>query len=262
MPELPDVEIFRQYFNRTSLHKKIINTEVKSNNMLGEVSSKSLQQRLTNQKFTETKRHGKYLFAKLDNNYWLILHFGMTGFLNYYKNADSASNHERLLIHFNNKYKLAYDCQRKLGLIDSIKDLQKFIDKKELGIDPLYKNFTKKKFFEILESKKGSIKTALMDQKFIAGIGNIYSDEILYQTGIYPGRSISKLSKKNKNEVYNSLKKIISKAIDIKVDDNKFPKSYLLNHRKAGEKCPKCSGKIKKETIGGRSAYYCSKHQN
>lgn len=261
MPELPDVEIFRQYFNRTSLHKKIINTEVKSKDMLGEVSSRSMQQRLKNQIFTETKRHGKYLFAKLDNNYWLILHFGMTGFLNYYKNEKSASNHIRLLIHFNNNYKLAFNCQRKFGLIESVKNLNQFIEKKELGIDPLDQSFTKTKFLELLDSKKGNIKTALMDQKFIAGIGNIYSDEILYQTGIYPGKMINKLSVKNKNDIYSSLKKIIYKAIDIKVDDNKFPKSYLLNHRKAGGNCPKCPGKIKKETIGGRSAYFCSKHQ-
>ena len=83
MPELPDVETFMLYFNRTSLHKKIVNADVKSIDMPGKVSSRSLRQRLKNQKFDETKRHGKYLFAKLSNGYWLILHFGMSGFLNY-----------------------------------------------------------------------------------------------------------------------------------------------------------------------------------
>ena len=197
MPELPEVEVFRQYMNSTSLHKKISNVEVKSKTILGKVSPHSLRTRLKDHQFISTSGYGKYLFAKNDNEDFLVIHFGMTGFLNYYKNSEEASKHIRLLIKFNNGYNLVFDDVRKLGRVYLVDNYKQFIKKKKLGIDPIREKINFSSFKKIVNGKKGSIKSVLMNQQILAGIGNIYSDEILFQAKINPKSAFDKLKKKN-----------------------------------------------------------------
>lgn len=261
MPELPDVEIFRNYLNSTSLHQKIKNADIREKDMLGEVSSRSLQMRLKGRQFESALRHGKYLFTKTDKAEWLILHFGMTGFLKYYKNPDEAPEHIRLRIDFVNDYHLAYDCQRKLGYIDLVPDIQSFIQKKELGIDPYREKLDFEQFKELLKEKRSTIKSAFMDQSLMAGIGNIYSDEIFFQAKIHPGSKADKLGDKELKTVYEKMKQVLQIAIDKEVNPEHFPDFFLLPYRKPGEKCPVCSGIINKKKISGRSSYFCPKHQ-
>ncbi len=261
MPELPEVESFKKYLDSTSLHKKIKDVDVKSKTILANVTSRSLQIRLKNQKLKSTFRHGKYLFAETSKGEYLIFHFGMTGFLKYYKNPEEASKHIRMQINFSNGYHLGYDCARKLGRIDLVDDYQKFIEHKKLGVDPIREKINLGLFKEIIKGKKGSAKSLLMNQKIFAGIGNIYSDEILFQAKIHPNSDLKKLSENDIKEIYKRMKSVLSKAIDKEADPEKLPQKFLLHYRKKGEDCPLCSGNIKKSTIGGRSSYYCSKHQ-
>jgi formamidopyrimidine-DNA glycosylase len=261
MPELPDVESFRRYMDSTSLHKKIKNVEVKSKTVLAGISPRALQTRLKGEKFKSTFGHGKYLFAETSRNDFLVMHFGMTGFLNYYKNSEEASRHIRMLINFTNGYHLGYDCRRKLGRIDLVDDYKEFLKKKKLGVDPVKEKISFSSFREITNGRKGSVKTVLMNQEILAGIGNIYSDEILFHAKIHPNSSFEKLKEKDLNEIYNRMKDILKKAISKDADPDKLPETYLLHYRRPGKDCPICSGKIKKSTIGGRSSYYCSKHQ-
>lgn len=261
MPELPDVEVFKKYLNATSLHKKITNVNLRDSSLLGGISSGGLSRKLNNQEFVSARRHGKYLFAKTDNQASLILHFGMTGFLKYFKDKDEMPSHARLVLTFKNDYHLAYDCQRKLGRIDMTDDEEDFISSQKLGPDPYSENFNKKKFMERFRSKRGSIKSTLMNQNTLAGIGNIYSDEILFQAGIHPKAAVNKLKEDSLSDIYRSMKKVLKTAIDKKVQVSDFPKSYLIRHRSEGDSCPKCTGKIKKIKISNRSTYFCSKHQ-
>jgi formamidopyrimidine-DNA glycosylase len=261
MPELPDVEIFRRYFNRTSLNKEIQRVDITVKKMLKGVSTGSLQMNLNNNKFTKTSRHAKYLFAHTDNDKILVLHFGMTGSIQYYKNENEKPGHTRMLIYFKNGYHLAYDCPRKLGKIFLIDDKQKFIEKKKLGPDPLSKEFNLFMFRKILDGKRGTIKSALMDQRTISGIGNIYSDEILFNAGIHPASKTEKLNDNQVKKIYHMINMILNKVIDANADEKRMPRTYLLQNRKAGGDCPRCSGKIRKKTIGGRSSYFCDKHQ-
>lgn len=260
MPELPDVESFKRYLNKTSLHKKIKNADVKNSKILGKVSPKKLQGILKDNKLKSSKRHGKNLFIEL-NKKWLIMHFGMTGNLKYYKNMDEAPKHTRLLINFTNGYHLAYDSQRMLGKIDLINSVNEYIERKKIGPDPLEDNLSSKQFFKILENRKGTIKSALMNQKIIAGLGNIYSDEILFQTDLRPDSALKKLSEKDLNNIYKKMNSGLKKSIEKNAEPEDLPETYLLHNRKEGKDCPKCSGKIKKKTINGRSSYFCNKHQ-
>jgi formamidopyrimidine-DNA glycosylase len=261
MPELPDVESFRKYFLSTAMNKKIKNVNIMSTKILGSISSRSLQKYLKGSKFISNKRHGKNLFAGMNNNKWLLLHFGMTGFLKYYKNEDEKPDYTRLLINFENGYHLAFDNVRKLGKIDVINDIDEYIEKKKLGPDPLEDNLSFEDFYDILKDRKGSIKSTLMNQKVIAGIGNIYSDEILFQSGIHPASSVNGLNENNLKNIYKKMVSVLGKAVAVNADADKFPRTYLLPHREGGNSCPKCSGKIVKKMIGGRSSYLCNKHQ-
>src|SRR5690625_3558467 len=116
MPELPDVQVIKQYIDATSLHKKITRVEVKDESVL-EVVPQTLRKHVESQSIEETKRTGKYLFLSVDSK-WLAWHFGMTGNVNYTENSDAIPKHTLLLFHFNNGGRLTYICQRKLGSID------------------------------------------------------------------------------------------------------------------------------------------------
>lgn len=261
MPELPDVEVFRRYFEQTSFHKKITRVQVREQDMLGEASLKTFRNRLQNSQFQATMRHGKYLFAETDNKDWLVLHFGMTGYIRYYTNEEETPKHSRLLLDFDNGSHLAYVCQRKLGLFDLTNDYRKYIEKKEFGIDPFRQKIDFSSFLEMIKGRRGTVKSTLMNQQLIAGIGNVYSDEILFQAGIHPGSQINKLDDGQLKTIFAKIKEVIEVAISKDVDPDRFPDSYLLPHRNAEEECPLCSGKIEKSTIAGRSSYYCPRHQ-
>jgi formamidopyrimidine-DNA glycosylase len=117
MPELPDAEVFKEYLDATSLHQKIEKVAVFGADMLEGVSVTDLRATPGKSPFHATCRHGKYLLVQLDSDRWLVLHFGMTGFLKHFKSPEKETAHERLLVRFDNSYQLAYDCQRTLGLI-------------------------------------------------------------------------------------------------------------------------------------------------
>jgi formamidopyrimidine-DNA glycosylase len=166
-----------------------------------------------------------------------------------------------MLIAFGNGYHLAYDSQRKLGLIDLTKDIEAFIADKQLGTDPFRDDLSFGEFRKLFEGRRGSIKTSLMNQELIAGIGNVYSDEILFQSGIHPASRVRNISEKQLHTIFRELQRVLRTAIDKQVDPSHFPESFLLGHREPGEKCPMCDGTIKKESIGGRSSYFCNTHQ-
>lgn len=126
MPELPDVEMFKKYLDATALHKTIAQVDVKSEQILEGISVQILKNELLGKRFEMTHRHGKYLFLSFNEAKWLGFHFGMTGFLKYFKKMEKAPPHDRLLIGFSNGYYLAYDSQRKLGKVLVIPDVEEF----------------------------------------------------------------------------------------------------------------------------------------
>jgi len=204
MPELPDVEIFKQYLDVTSLHKRIESVQVLAPEMLKEVTVERLKDALEDHAFDSSRRHGKYLFVSLDSGPYLVLHFGMTGFLVYFKNKAKEPPHERLLISFTNGYHLAYDCQRKLGALTLTEDVREFLEEREIGADAM--EIDLESFTEALSGSQASIKSALMDQHRIAGIGNIYSDEILFQSGIHPQNKTSQLDESALKKLFSAMK--------------------------------------------------------
>jgi len=256
MPELPDVEVYRRYLASTALHRRITTMEVHSHRVLDGVSGKRLKSTLEGAVLEETARHGKYLFARLDKGQELVLHFGMTGFLKYYKNDESKPGHERLRLRLENGYSLVYDNQRLLGRVFLAPDRKRFIEEQELGPDALTVDF--ERFTSILERGRGAIKSTLMNQKMLAGLGNIYTDEILFQARIHPKASVGSLGEDGLRTVYEQMRVVLEQAIDAQADPGRMPESFLLPHREEEDSCPRCGGRVRKISLSGRATYFCA----
>src|SRR2546430_3293442 len=269
MPELPDVETFRRYLNATSLHQRLIGVDVRSAYVLKGVSARELERRLKGRCFESSRRHGKHLFVRANGDLWLRLHFGMTGSLRYFKNEEqvprpasaeaSAGRHARVLFLFENGCRLAFEDQRKFGEIGLIEDVNKFLKKRALGPDALEITFSQLR--EIFGKHRGAVKTILLNQKLIAGIGNIYADEILFRARTHPATQVSALKEKTVAKLFRAARDILKKAIDAKADMDRMPKSWLLPRRGKGRKCPRCGRELKSTTIGGRTALFCAQCQ-
>lgn len=255
MPELPEVESFKRYMDKTSLNKIMVKVDVKSPEILQNIDKFALKNNLENQKIKYTRRHGKYLFAHLDNDYWLVLHFGMTGKLVYFENVDDAPYYDRILIHFKDIGFLAFDDPRKFGKISLTPEMDEFIKAKKLGPD-VY-NMNLKTFQNIIKSRKGAIKTLLMNQHILAGIGNIYSDEILYQTCIHPKTPANNIHHDKIKEMHKIMKNVIQTALDRQRKHEKLPESFIIPHRNKNGRCPRSDTPLKSMKISGRTAYYC-----
>ena len=255
MPELPDVEVFKQYLDATSLHQGIAKVHILAPEMLEGVTAERLKGTLEGHVFESSRRHGKYLFVNLDSGLFLVLHFGMTGFLAYFKDTDKKPPHERLQVAFSNGYRLSYDCQRKLGEVTLAGTLEGFLKERSVGTDALEIDLSS--FKQALSKTRASVKSALMNQQRIAGIGNIYSDEILFQARIHPQKKAAQLDESTLEGLFQATKEVLATAIECRADPEKFPEDCLIPHRRADRICPKCGGEIKTARVSGRTAYFC-----
>jgi formamidopyrimidine-DNA glycosylase len=260
MPELPDVETFKRYLDATSLHQQISGVDVRDAYVLKGVSPRELAQQLKGRRFESSRRHGKHLFVRTDGDLWLRLHFGMTGSLQYLKRDGPARVHTRVLFVFANNRPLAFDDQRKFGEIGLVEDIDKFLRERAVGPDALKISFPQ--FRDIFGKHRGAVKAILLNQKLIAGIGNIYADEILFRAYIHPATQISALTDNTIARLFRATRYILKKAIAAKADADLMPKSWLLPHRGKGGKCPRCGRDLRPATIGGRTAWFCAHCQN
>lgn len=262
MPELPDVENFRRYLLSTSMRKRIEDVEVMDSGMLKNVKAGEFRDRLLNHAFVAGRRHGKYLFAELDDHDYLVMHFGMTGFLEYREDPGRMDDHVRIIIGFSNGYHLGYNCQRKLGMVTVIDDIGRFVGRAGLGPDAMDSSIGFDDFREMFSSRNGTIKSALMNQSILSGIGNVYSDEIMFQAGVHPRSSPKNIDEKTMRKLFNTMRRVLRVCIRNKADPENMPRTYLTKYRGEGNNCPKCGGGITKETVSGRSSYFCGKHQH
>ncbi|MGA7801053.1 MAG: DNA-formamidopyrimidine glycosylase family protein [Gammaproteobacteria bacterium] len=260
MPELPDVEVFKRYLDATSLHKTIEHVEVLLDApVLGQAARRRIRQALTGDRFRGFQRHGKYLFAILEEDGALVLHFGMTGFLQYFKQEETDTAHNVLRIVFNSGYSLVYNNNRRLGLVDLTANPERLVQSKGLGPDAL--DIDPDQFGHVLDIHRGHIKSLLMNQQAIAGLGHVYSDEILFQAGLHPRRTVQGLSVGERRRLLRSMGRVLRQTIAKGADPERYPRTFLTPYRSDGAACPRCGAPLRRLTIGGRSAYYCPRRQ-
>jgi len=259
MPELPDVERFRRYFNRTALHQRITDVLVHSPKILRRVTRRTLKGRLVGRCMISTQRHGKWLLGVLDDRGVLALHFGMTAFLRYGRTGQVDGGHVRLSIHFSKGAQLAFDDQRLFGRVMVADDPAAFIAQQRLGPDAL--SMTWQEFHERLAHKRGIIKSVLMDQTVLAGIGNLYADEILFQGRVHPLARTDRLGDRRLRSLHGIMCQVLREAIRRQSDPHRFPGSWLFRHRVKDAKCPRCGGPLMRIRSAQRSAYFCPRCQ-
>lgn len=257
MPELPDVEVFKRYYERKAQGKFVSEVRPKDDKVLGNVSAASLRERIPENRTGKSSRHGKHLFVEMSGKFWLAFHFGMTGYFCFYREDEPPSDHPRLIFDFEEGSHLAFDCQRRLGEINLIGDKKDFVESKGLGPDALNADLSLDDFKEVFSGSRAMAKSALMDQSKLAGVGNIYADEILFQAGVHPREKCSDLSDEEFKEIYEQMARVLEQAIDAEVKPDKMPEDFLLPHREPGGRCPKCSKEVEKVKVSGRGSYFC-----
>ena len=238
MPELPEVETIRR-----QLHRKIV--------------GKSINGR----KSVNLRRRAKILIVDFDDGKSLVFHLKLTGQLIF---NGKPSQYTRKVFIFDDGSQLIFNDLRKFGWYKIVKEVKKIEEK--FGTEALEIDF--EKFEELLEKRPNSkIKTLLMDQKLIAGIGNIYADEILFASRIRPLRAAGTLKKEEARRLHKNIKKILEKAIKYHGSSTEYyldaygqKGNYASQHKvyqKGGGKCSRCKAIIKKIKIAGRSAHFC-----
>ncbi|NYT14952.1 MAG: Fpg/Nei family DNA glycosylase [Methanomassiliicoccales archaeon] len=260
MPELPEAEASRRYLDSSVLYKKIEVVDVLDERILGNVSKERIISDLEGRQIVHTVRHGKYVGAELDSSQVLILHFGMTGKVRFFKRNESAPRFVTMQLNFENGDQLAFTCIRVLCRVFFCESMKEFIEWKNLGPDAL-DGLTLGLFKDLISRRTGRIKAVLMDQHFLAGIGNIYADEILFQSGIHPMRTADTIFEDEIAQLFNSIGVVLNEAVDAGANWALIPKDYLLNVRGPGGKCPSCGTQLEMVRVVGRSSYYCPKHQ-
>ncbi len=140
-----------------------------------------------------------------------------------------------------------------------VHDFDEFMEEEGIGPDALALSLDD--FRDLCAHRRGSIKSLLMNQKAIAGIGNVYSDEILFQAGVHPAAQVKKLTDARIKEAHRWMRKVLHTAIERKANPEKMPRTYLLPHREDGAPCPRGEGEIKTMKVNGRTCYYCPQRQ-
>ena len=288
MPELPEVEVVKR-----SLVDKLQNSIVKAvkinDGRLRYRVDKNKIKKIIGLRIKKISRRSKFLLFFFNNKTVMLVHLGMTGkffFINqkntkyktsfYYGiNEDKDKKHDRVIFNLSKNRKLIYNDVRKFGFIkfDQKKNVDQNLHLKNLGPEPLEKNFNFSYFKQYIINKNRAVKDILMDQKFISGLGNIYVNETLFYSGIKPTKKVKNLSESEIRKIIKFTKKILSKAITLggssiknfSSDNGKKGsfQQYFTVYGKKGDKCSKksCDSNIIKIVISNRATFYCDKCQ-
>lgn len=271
MPELPEVETIKRQLSRKIKGKKIKAVEIRLPKLV-RTDLKEFKKKIKGAKIKEVKRRAKLVMLELDNGYSLVIHLKLTGQLIYQK---PKTKHTHLIYTFTDGSKLNHNDMRQFGYVKLIKTdkIEELMVKQEkYGPEPLQKSFTLKLFQELLKKKpKAKIKPLLMDQTFVAGLGNIYSDEVLFFAQVRPDRIVKTLKEKEIRKIYQGIKKILKAAIsrhgtssDTYLDTAGQKGKYLpllKIYQRTDQPCFGCQTKIKRIKMGGRSAHFCPQCQ-
>lgn len=268
MPELPEVETIRRDLEKLILGRRIREVEVNNSKPIKEpVSLAEFEEKIKGATFKDIFRRGKLIISELKTPnsklIYMVIHLRLTGQLIYgRKETTSRVN----FVLSNGKY-LNFNDSRLLGEIRLVKDYKTLPIVKTMGPEPLEKDFTLKKFQKMLRTKRTKIKPLLMDQTFIAGIGNLYAAEALFSARIHPMRSANILKEEEIKRLYQEMRKILNEAIkycgssvdtyrDIKGKKGGFEKRLKVYDREK-QPCFRCKTPIKRVVLGGRGTYFC-----
>ncbi|MGZ9432154.1 DNA-formamidopyrimidine glycosylase [Mycoplasma sp. 613B] len=271
MPELPEVRVVRQELNKYVQNKKIENIHIFRDSFIKEISVEKFKEALIGQTIVEVTNEGKFLVFHLTNDNIILSHLRMEGKYNYFEPAKTRLKHDYVLFEFSDNSNLHYNDTRTFGTFH-LRTKQNYLTTNplaKLGKIPAQTNL--EEFYKKLKSRKKAIKTSLLDQTLVLGLGNIYVDEVLFATKIYPETPSNLISKKQAKEILEVATDILDRSTELGGSSiNSYTslnkkkgsfQNFLQVHTKKGLPCPICQNEILKIKVNGRGTYYCKECQ-
>lgn len=277
MPELPEVETVRRGLNQLTLNQEITGGDVLLQRTIAyPFSIEEFIEKIKTSAITSWHRRGKYLLAELSSSSWLGVHLRMTGQLLWLNRNEPLHKHTRVRLFFGDQQELRFVDQRTFGqmwYVPGNVPVESIITGlAKLAVDPFSPEFTVEYLANKLQKVRRPIKTALLDQSIVAGLGNIYADEALFKSGILPTTICTELQKKQIEPLRTAIIDVLAASIaaggttfsnflNVKgVNGNYGGEAWVYN--RAGEPCKVCSNIIQRIKLGGRSSHFCSQCQS
>lgn len=276
MPELPEVEIIRRDLEKDVVGRKIKDVQVKLPRIVRRHKNrKEFTGALTGTKITKVDRRGKYLLVHLDSDAVLVMHLGMSGRVERTSARKAVEKHTHVTIKLTSGGELRFIDMRQFGelFVSREDDLEGIKELGHIALDPLADSFTWQVFSEIVSNRHMKLKTLLMDQKFISGIGNVYSDEILWAAGLRQDRVSDSLTSQEVRRLYRAVQEVLQEGIrhgGVTLDDQTYKnlygepgefQDYLKVYGQDGEPCRRCRTPVVRSRWGNRTTYSCPQCQ-
>ncbi|MFH1640131.1 MAG: bifunctional DNA-formamidopyrimidine glycosylase/DNA-(apurinic or apyrimidinic site) lyase, partial [Chloroflexota bacterium] len=269
MPELPEVETIKNELSPHVMRRKITGVKLLSEIIVRSPDGQEFTSRILGQRITGLDRRGKYLFFCLAGGEYLVMHLRMAGSLLLQRDSEEPPKYTRAVISLDNGENIFFRDPRHFGRMWLVKDTGEITDR--LGPEPLSAAFTPAVLTDLLQKRNAPIKAVLLEQNIIAGIGNMYADEILHDAGIHPLRPAASLTGQEIEKMYRAIRKILSAALEGKgasVRDYFRPGGevgaaqfqFKVAHGLGGKKCP-CGGEIRRIVVRNRGTYFCPECQ-
>jgi len=270
MPELPEVETIVNDLRTLLIGRRITDVAVNWEGTIAQPSVPEFKQRIKDQRILDIRRRGKYIIIDFVEGGSLLIHLKMAGQLLIRPASARLENYIRVILHLDNGQQLRFADMRKLGRVYLVENAETIVG--TLGPEPLDDNFKLEDFARILERRWGRIKPLLLNQRFIAGIGNIYANEILFAAGIHPLRKADTIAPAEVEALYHAIRRVLRQAIaergttfdgayrDVQGERGRHQESLRV-FRREGKPCPRCGAPIVRIVLGGRGTYFCPRCQ-
>ena len=268
MPELPEVETVRKTLKNMILGRKITSIDVHYSKIIKDLNVKDFKLKLVGKTFKDIQRYGKYLIFVLDD-IALISHLRMEGKYFLKNQSEKLEKHEHIIFNFDDGGSLRYHDVRKFGTMDlrNLEDIHTTNPIHKLGLEPFDDKMSVPYLKSKLQKRSTAIKTCLLDQHIVTGLGNIYVDEVLFLSKLNPKLSAANLKSNDYKNIIENSRNVLNKAIKLGGTTIRSYTSSLgvtglfqneLNvHTKKGEPCPVCNTTIEKTKVNGRGTYFC-----
>ena len=258
MPELPDVEVMRRVIAPDVRGRTVGGVTLNWPKAVKAPSAGEFREDILGATIEDVGRRAKYFLFQLRDTRTLIVHLRMTGSLRVVESSEEMHRYTHTVFHFEDGYDLRFVDPRKFGAVWLVDDAESVVG--GLGPEPLEPSFTPEVLEGIFEGRNTVIKSLLMDQKRIAGIGNIYADDILFRSGVHPQTPAKKLGAASIGVIHESIVVVLTRAIEMLMErmpvdappTEALGDEIFLVPRKSGTSCPGCSGEIQRMVVGGR----------
>jgi len=270
MPELPEVESIARSLtsergdNESLLGHSISRARVAWKRTVASPSAQTFQRRILNQQVKAVGRRGKFINIRLSKDS-LLIHLRMSGDLLLGRSEKPMGNHSRLQLYFEDGLQLSFNDPRKFGRVWLVEDAESVLS--QLGPEPFDTTLTPARFHDMLSARKRQLKPLLLDQTFLAGLGNIYADEALWAAQLHPLQPSNQLTRKQARSLLTGIQEVLTEgirrngaSIDWVYRGGDF-QNYFKVYQRTGEPCLRCGAKIRRILVGQRSTHFCPRCQ-